>query len=71
MSTYEINRQFARALGLPRNTTKATLTLEVGKDPTIAVECFLVDGEGRYVHSHDAEAIRKIAFKYRLEPFEA
>jgi hypothetical protein len=42
-----LNGELARALGLPKTTTKAVLTIEVNKLPTIAIECFATDGNGK------------------------
>lgn len=61
-AAHELNRNLARSLGLPRNTTRAVLTLEVGKLPTLEVEYLITDSFGRNV----VEPIEEVSVAKRL-----
>ena len=67
--TPDITRQLARALGLPKTTTKATLRLEVGKLPTLEVECHEVPLRIVVDPQSQAKSIASLHFMLRLEPF--
>lgn len=65
----DLTRQFARVLGLPKSTRRATLHLEAGKLPRLEVECFEVPMR---IVAHPETGVRelaKIQFMLRLEPF--
>jgi hypothetical protein len=64
-----INAEFARALGLPLGTTKATLYLEAGKVPRMDIECHVLGANGQLERTPDCQSLRSIAFSYRLVPF--
>lgn len=72
MSISNLNADLARALGLPKNTTRAVLTLEVGKRPRLEVEYLVTDTFGRFaiLDADDSMAARIAAanFVLRLEP---
>lgn len=72
MSSRDVTAELARALGLPKNTTRAVLTLQAGRFPTLKVEYLVTDTVGRFVilDSDDSMAARiaKVNFVLRLEP---
>lgn len=67
--------ELARALGLPKNTTKAVLTLEAGKLPRLELTMHCVDGSGLLVVEPNpqmggaAQRIASVQFMVRLEHF--
>lgn len=67
--TPDITRQLARALGLPKTATKATLRLEVGKLPTLEVECHEVPLRIVTDPESGEHSVASIQFMLRLEPF--
>jgi hypothetical protein len=72
MNATELTNALGAALGLPKGTTKAVLTLEVGKLPTLEITMFALDYSltpQRLFGSKAAEEIPKIHFMLRLEPF--
>lgn len=71
MNTNQLNYALCKALGLPPYTTKAVLTLEPGKMPTLQVECLMLDRKGAIVYDYEKtpEEIKKLQFMLRLEPF--
>ena len=69
MSTPDITRELARALGLPKTTTKATLRLQVGELPRLEVECFEVPMRLVTDPQTGARSIASLRFMLRLEPF--
>ena len=46
-AVHELNRALAAALGLPKLTTRAVLTLEVGKLPRIELDVLCADANER------------------------
>lgn len=69
MTTPNLTRDLARALGLPKTTTRATLHLEVGKLPRLEVECFEVPMRIVVDPESGARSIASLHFMLRLEPF--
>lgn len=73
MNTEELNAAFAKALGLPKHTTKAVLTLEAGQLPTLQVQCYVIDTKSfpqeRLVTKSIPVELAQIQFMLRLEPF--
>lgn len=64
----------AKALGLPKHTVKAVLTLEVGELPRLQLTMHATDSNGRLVLEADpgdpvARRIAQVQFMVRLEPF--
>lgn len=73
MSIHDLNNQFAAALGLPRNTRRAVLTLEVGEIPKLLIETMVLPTarEVPGVAGIDAAlSVKQIPFMVRLEPFQ-
>ncbi len=66
---FELTRQFARVLGLPKSTRRATLHLEAGKLPRLEVECFEVPMRIVTDPETGVRELAKIQFMLRLEPF--
>lgn len=60
-------RELARALGLPRNTRRATITLEAGKLPKIELEAWIPSGNIEW-RDVDVDRVRALRFVIRLEP---
>ena len=63
----------ANALGLPTNTTRAVLTLEAGKPPTLEVTMYATDSAGKLIVEQAKDCAAQIAsvhFMLRLEPFQ-
>jgi diacylglycerol kinase family enzyme len=46
---YLLANELAVALGLPKGTTRAVLTLEAGKMPTIDLTMYITDANGQLV----------------------
>lgn len=77
-NTRELTHALAQALGLPHGTSKAVLTLERGKAPTLDVTMFAKDSRGEFVieafpHDVDMPVERRIAqvqFMLQLAPFK-
>lgn len=69
MSQQDLNRQLAEALGLPRMTTRAVLTLEAGELPTLSVETIAQVDARRYVGQGpmDVAKLKRVPFILRLE----
>lgn len=62
----------AKALGLPSNTTRAVLTLESGKLPTLEVTMYATDSAGKLIVEQAQDSAARLAsvhFMLRLEPF--
>ena len=71
MTTPNVTRELARALGLPKSTTRATLHLEVGKLPRLEVECHEVPLRIVVDPESGAQSIASVHFMLRLEPFRS
>jgi hypothetical protein len=74
MSARELTRDLSKALGLPKHTHKAVLTLEAGKAPQLELFMHAVDCGGRLVLEADpgdpvAKRIAQVQFMLRLERF--
>lgn len=69
MSAHDMNAKFSKALGLPKGTTRAVLTLQVGRMPRLHITANVMDGAGHPVLNADATEVEKIEFSYRLVPF--
>lgn len=63
----DLVRELARALGLPRNTRRATITLEAGQLPKIELEAW-IPRESIDWRPVDLDAIRRLRYVIRLEP---
>lgn len=76
MST-QLTNDIANILGLPKFTTKAVITLEADKLPTIEITAFVMDKDGRPVIEETsgeygngiAKRLAEVQFMVRLEPF--
>lgn len=69
--TPDLTWQLARALGLPKTTTRATLHLEVGELPRLEVECNEVPLRLVVCPESAARSIARLHFMLRLEPFRS
>lgn len=72
MNVVELTNALAKALGVPNGCTKAVLTLEVGKVPTLQLDLLAIGlhaGLGKIVGEKSPDELRKIEFMLRLEPF--
>ncbi len=68
MKTAELNAALCKALGLPKQTRRAVITLEAGQDPKVEIECFELPL--RIVHDEDGVAsLARLEFMIRLAPF--
>lgn len=68
MNPFELNAALCRALGLPKQTRRAVITLEAGQDPKVEIECFELPL--RFVQDPDGiNSIARLNFMIRLEPF--
>lgn len=68
MNPRDLNAALCRALGLPKQTRRAVITIEAGKLPKIEIECFelplrVLQDEG------GIKSIARLNFMIRLEPF--
>lgn len=68
MSAPRITRELAAALGLPKNSRKAVLTLEVGKLPTLEIETFVISDAEPGMRPISPERIKQVKFMVRLMP---
>lgn len=69
---HALTAALAKALGLPSNTTRAVLTLEAGKLPTIELTMYATDSAGKLIVEQAKDTAAQIAsvhFMLRLEPF--
>lgn len=71
----QLTADLARALGLPKRTKKAVLTLEAGELPTLELTLHATDSNGRLVLEADpgdpvAKRVAQVQFMVRLVPFE-
>lgn len=70
-----LSNEIARALGLPRYTTRAVITIEAGKLPLVEVEAIAVSPDGGLLLAPPCDGgsigdrLRTIRFMLRLEPF--
>jgi hypothetical protein len=76
----QLLHDLARALGLPKNATRAVLTLQSGELPTLELTMLATDGHGSLVLEADPDApdhpggtvaqrIARVQFMVRLVPF--
>lgn len=73
---HELNRALAQALGLPKHTKKAVLTLEAGEYPTLELTMVVTDAAGQPIGDQVkqpvgsyAAALATVQFMVRLVPF--
>lgn len=73
--THALTQQIARALGLPKHTARAVLTLDAMQPPRIDLTMHVTDSAGRIVieeapaGENIAKRIAQVRFMVRLEPF--
>lgn len=74
---YLLVNQLARALNIPKGTTRAVLTLEVGQAPTIELTMLVQDSHNQFVleeiQGPDNTVLKRLAqvqFMIRLEPYQ-
>lgn len=70
----QLTADLVKALGLPKHTKKAVLTLEAGELPTLELTMHATDTNGRLVLEADpgdpvAKRVAQVQFMVRLEPF--
>lgn len=70
----QLTADLAKALGLPKHTKKAVLTLEAGELPTLEMTMHATDTNGRLVLEADpgdpvAKRVAQVQFMVRLVPF--
>jgi hypothetical protein len=71
-------QELAAALGLPRYTTKAVLTLESGCLPILEITTLVTEDDGKFAFESDqdqpqggrAERIKDVVRKFRWVPIE-
>lgn len=68
-SLRELNSNLALALGLPKHTTRAVLTIQVGEYPRLEVVCNRVPLEIVTNPDTGAKSLASVRFMLRLEPF--
>lgn len=68
-ATPSITKELAQALGLPKHTRKAVLTLEVGELPTLEIETFVIADAQPDMKAADPDRIKQVSFMVRLMPF--
>jgi hypothetical protein len=68
-SPHQLNRDLALALGLPKSTTRAVLTLQAGEMPRLEVE--FNERPPRFVTDPSTGKLKlaTVQFMLRLEPF--
>lgn len=73
MTPHQFNTAMAKALGLPKHTRRAVLTLEAGELPTLEVEMYIIDDRSfpreQLVTQSIPIELEKLQFMLRLEPF--
>ena len=76
-TTDHLTNELARALGLPRGTTRAVLTLQVGELPTMELSALVINRDGLWVIDTEREVdgnmvqrLASVQFMVRLEPFD-
>lgn len=67
-SGFDLNRDLAAALGLPKSTRKAVLTIEAGRIPKLELE-LLPAIEPQRVGPIDVDALRAARYVVRLAPY--
>ncbi len=75
----QLTAELALALGLPRYTKRAVLTLEVGEPPRIEPDVICTDAAGhpiietlpREYGEPAAQRLASVRFMLRLEPFKS
>lgn len=67
-SGFDLNRDLAEALGLPKFTRKAVLTLEAGRTPKLEIE-LAPSIEPQRVGPIDVDALRAVRYVVRLAPY--
>lgn len=68
-SPHELNRDLALALGLPKSTTRAVLTLRAGEMPRLDVVCHQIPLAIITNPDTGARSLGSVQFMLRLEPF--
>jgi len=68
-SPHQLNRDLALALGLPKATTRAVLTLQAGEFPRLEVVCHHVPMAIIINPDTGAQSLGSVQFMLRLEPF--
>lgn len=73
-----LTAEIAKALGLPKHTARASLTLEAGSPPRLALEVKCVDSAGHLVVEDTADLagnvtqrLAQVQFMLRLERFSS
>lgn len=64
----DLNRDLAEALGLPKSTRKAVLTLEAGRVPKLELE-LLPSIKPQATGPIDVDALRAVRYVVRLAPY--
>lgn len=64
-----LNRDLALALGLPKSTTRAVLTLQAGEFPRLEVVCHRIPLAIITTPDTGAQSLGSVQFMLRLEPF--
>lgn len=67
-SGVDLNRDLAEALGLPKSTRKAVLTLEAGRVPKLELE-LLPAIDPQSLAPIDVDALRAVRYVVRLAPY--
>ena len=67
-SGVDLNRDLAEALGLPKSTRKAVLTLEAGRVPKLELE-LLPAIDPQSLAPSDVDALRAVRYVVRLAPY--
>jgi hypothetical protein len=75
----QLTDELCKAMGLPKSTRKAVLTLEAGQPPRLELEMYCLDATGRHIvetlpGEYGEPFVRRLAsvrFMVRLEPFKA
>ena len=76
-SGYHLTRELAKALGLPKHTTRAVLTLQAGEPPRMQLTVNVTDSAGNPILEQVpgkygegiARRIAQVQFMVRLEQF--
>jgi hypothetical protein len=70
----ELTRALSKALGLPKHTKRAVLTLDASEPPRLELTVLATDAQGRLIVEADpeggaADRLAQVQFMLRLEPF--